>query len=555
MSEVNLWFARNSKNEIITIDKVDKSMRDEYSCPICGSEVIPKAIKDDAVMSSHFAHRDREKCTNEHLVHWWSKNKLLEKGSEIKFFDQEVFDYTCKKIFIEQEHKTSFGIYKPDITVITDKDEKVFIEVAYRNKKKIEDYHDMWLELGCIVIEVRVDGFNYNKDNYKALFVRGEYRMVNHSESEYVDIVGDYKEKIYKNKINNKELENLKLLDWFWKDVVNYKTNNIPIDEIIIELDNIEDKDLKETVIKVLNQPKCNTLVNDILEYRIKMIKNWLERTKTRVKLDFSNKRKRIYMYTSKNKLNRRFYFYETLMCIKDYINKLSLMLKKFDPEEVIFNKMEELELDYNIEFEGSLYLNNIEIKLYYNNYILPIKLYKKQECRNRHIREKIDEQIKKQKLIDLEKRIKKFFKNKYVYVDTKTYGSINKMDYVFKQEDFVRKISISLDSDLNIIEGDINRSFELEKRIRLFEKKFRTVNKKSRFDISSYECTNFSINDELDIRVYDDETCMIGYGKMCIEEVSIKDVLNCLDEILSKYLRYSKYTTRFNLNDYKGGN
>lgn len=329
-NEVNLWFARNSKNEIITIDKIDKGVKDEYSCPICGSDVIPKAIKDGAVMSSHFAHRDKEKCTNEHLIHWWSKNKLLEKGSRIKFFDEEVFDYTCKEVFIEQEQKTSFGVYKPDITIITDTNEKVFIEVAYRNRKKIEDYHDMWLELGCTVIEVRVDGFSYNKDNYKALFAKGEYRKVNHSESDYVDVVGCYKEKIYKNKIGNKELGQLKLLDWFWKDVVNYKTNSITIDEIAMELDSVEDKDLKEIIVRVLNQPKCNALVNDILEYRMKNLDRWIKERNSFLFITFIIKRKRIYVCSITKSFLKTFKFCDKEQDIKDFILDIERVLLKF---------------------------------------------------------------------------------------------------------------------------------------------------------------------------------------------------------------------------------
>ena len=79
INEVKLWFARNQKDEIITINEANKN--NEYHCALCGSQVIPKALESIQVQP-HFAHIDASKCTSEHMIHWWFKNKLLEIGEE-----------------------------------------------------------------------------------------------------------------------------------------------------------------------------------------------------------------------------------------------------------------------------------------------------------------------------------------------------------------------------------------------------------------------------------------------------------------------------------------
>jgi competence CoiA-like predicted nuclease len=53
---VNLWFARNKDDEIMLITDINESNRSEkYTCPVCNSEVIPKAIGEECVVSKIFA--------------------------------------------------------------------------------------------------------------------------------------------------------------------------------------------------------------------------------------------------------------------------------------------------------------------------------------------------------------------------------------------------------------------------------------------------------------------------------------------------------------------
>lgn len=40
---IDLWFARDNHDEIITI--LNSNIANTYTCPICNSEVIPKALE------------------------------------------------------------------------------------------------------------------------------------------------------------------------------------------------------------------------------------------------------------------------------------------------------------------------------------------------------------------------------------------------------------------------------------------------------------------------------------------------------------------------------
>ena len=48
---VKLWFARDDDKNIVLINKANSD--DNYSCPICGDKVIPKALESDLV-TKHF---------------------------------------------------------------------------------------------------------------------------------------------------------------------------------------------------------------------------------------------------------------------------------------------------------------------------------------------------------------------------------------------------------------------------------------------------------------------------------------------------------------------
>jgi len=269
---VNLWFAKLENGDIITIDEVNKDNKSEYYCPMCGSGLIPKAIKEDAIMSSHFAHIDKSKCSQEGMVHFWFKNKLLSKGDKFIVKTDISHEYICDEVLVEQSYAVGNKIYRPDVTIVAECGTKIYFEMNYSNKKRIEEYIDIWMELGNPVVEVDVkELMNWSKDKlpeFKALFYRGKCFNVKKNNS-YYNIIGKYKEKIYKDNDCNDELkERIKKLDWFWIDVNKYTKKEVDIDYMVDLIDIVEDKD-REIIEEILNKPKCIDLLEKYVNKKV----------------------------------------------------------------------------------------------------------------------------------------------------------------------------------------------------------------------------------------------------------------------------------------------
>jgi hypothetical protein len=269
---INLWFARNKDGSIVTIDKIDKENKHEdYMCPICGSNVIPKAIKDNALMSRHFAHRDASKCDSETQIHFFVKNELIKQGDKFKVkLDTETKEFVCKEVFIEQQYKTEFGTYKPDITILTEDNEIVYFEVANTNKKKIEEYLDIWIELNNIVVEVGTNELLNGNDikEFKAKFYKDKCFNINKEERDYYDIIGRIK--LSKNKYPTEQINKL---SWLWKDINKYLLGELEISELSNLIQAIEDKELKEIVVSILRKNRCTGIMEDYIKYNIDIIK------------------------------------------------------------------------------------------------------------------------------------------------------------------------------------------------------------------------------------------------------------------------------------------
>lgn len=264
---VTLWFAKNEKGKIITIDEIDENNKnDKYYCPVCGSELIPKAINSKYI-TQHFAHVDASKCNNETMIHWWFKNKFLEPGDIFTVVSDKERQYVCKEVLVEQTYKIDEKIYKPDVTVITECGNTIYFEMDYSNKKKLEDYIDIWLQLRNIVVEINIkDLINKNEVlTFKALFYDG--RCFNTKKNDlYYNTIGKYKEEKLKGSISKELKERIQKLDWFWRDVFRYKKGEVNI-EYMTELINSIDGEEQKIVFTILEKPKCNQLYLDYKEY------------------------------------------------------------------------------------------------------------------------------------------------------------------------------------------------------------------------------------------------------------------------------------------------
>jgi len=271
---VNLWFAKLENGNIVTIDEVNKDNKSKYYCPMCGSELIPKAIKENAIMSSHFAHIDKSKCSQEGMIHFWFKNKLLSKGDKFIVKTDINHEYICDEVLVEQSYTVDNKVYRPDVTIITECGTTIYFEMNYSNKKKIEDYIDIWMELGSPIVEVDVKALmNWSKDKlpeFKALFYKGKCFNVKKNDP-YYNTIGKYKEEVYGDSIGIKTKERIKKLDWLWVDINKYHKGEVNIDHMVSLIDYIEDEE-KEIVETILNKSRCIDLLKAYLEFKCKSI-------------------------------------------------------------------------------------------------------------------------------------------------------------------------------------------------------------------------------------------------------------------------------------------
>lgn len=262
---INLWFAKDENDEIITIDKINEDNKhNTYTCSICGSEVIART---GDIKVHHFAHRDKSKCDGESMVHFWVKNELIKVGETFKIkLDDEIKEYVCKEVLIEKSYETKFGVYKPDITILTESDEIIYFEVAKTNKKKISEYFDIWLELDNVVVEVET------KDLINVSYIK-EFKAIS-----YKNIDSGIKSKILNVITSNNVREQcdnyLNSIVWIFDDIKNMNFNiqenkdyifyilDLAIDECLID---------RNTLMTILNF-KCISIKDEYINYRLNLI-------------------------------------------------------------------------------------------------------------------------------------------------------------------------------------------------------------------------------------------------------------------------------------------
>lgn len=272
ISNVNLWFAKDKYNNIITIDEVNKKDKNEYFCPICGSKVNPKQ---GSINSWHFAHFDKSKCDGESIIHFWVKNQLLKRGDEFVVKTNKNNKFICKEVLIEQSYQLNNKIYNPDITVITECGKTIYFEIANTNKKKIEKYLDIWIELGNIVVEVNTkDLINFKgkiSSGFQALFYNGNCFNVKR-EDNYYNTIGKYKEELNNKGDYIKHKKELEKIDWIWNDMVKYKLGEVDIEHMTNLIDSIENKEDKDVLESILIKPRCNSLYYNYINYKLNKI-------------------------------------------------------------------------------------------------------------------------------------------------------------------------------------------------------------------------------------------------------------------------------------------
>lgn len=262
---MKLWFAKDKDGNVITIDEInDENKNNTYNCPMCGSNLTPKATKSIKV-TSHFAHVDASKCNAESMIHWWFKHGFITKGKEFTVVSDMTRNYVCKEALVEKSYNLEDGKeYRPDITIITKCGKTIYFEMNYSNKKKIKDYIDIWLELKNIVVEVDIKSLMSKEEtpNFKALFYDGKCFDVKKSDT-YYNTIGRYKEKKLIGVVDIELKERIRKLDWFWDDVFMYKNGEINDDDIWLIV-NAFDFDEMEVAVNVLRKTKCVDLYKSL---------------------------------------------------------------------------------------------------------------------------------------------------------------------------------------------------------------------------------------------------------------------------------------------------
>lgn len=270
MLNVNLWFARNKDEQIVSI--LEAHEHKEYTCPVCGSNVIPKALSSKKV-TPHYAHIDKSKCDSESMLHWWFKNKFIEKGDTFSIKTDELYTYTCESIEVEKTFHLESGDYRPDVIVHTTNGEEIVFEMANTNKKKVQDYIDRWIELDKVIVEVDIKSLTSGDKTFNALYYKGKCYNFNKRDGGYYNTIGKLKERmLYENKY---DIDLIKKLDWFWKESVKYKNYNVDI-KIIYEHYCLLNKSEKTVIDNIFFKMNCMNILKDIKEYRVQKTKNEL---------------------------------------------------------------------------------------------------------------------------------------------------------------------------------------------------------------------------------------------------------------------------------------
>lgn len=264
---VNLWFARNELNEIVSVVNTDNTT--SYNCPICESKVIPKALNSKSV-TPHFAHVDKEKCSNESMLHFWFKNKFIEKGDSFSIKTDKQYNYVCDNVRTEVTFKLESGTYRPDVIVETLCGQEIVFEMADTNKKSIQDYIDKWIELDKIVVEIDIKSLVNENKIFDALYFKGKCFNFKTKDRIYHNSIGKLKEDMKRS--SKYDIELAKKLDWFWNEV---KTNIDDKNKIVgMVLEYFDEEFILNKLLPIIKVLKCvnvdKMIVSEILHKHLK---------------------------------------------------------------------------------------------------------------------------------------------------------------------------------------------------------------------------------------------------------------------------------------------
>jgi len=277
---------KRSDGSKINISQIDEENRyEKYECIVCGSDVIPVAVKgkiiggENAKVTPHFKHLNADKCGTESFTHFWMKTEFIKIGDCFKVITDKENEYICNQIFFEKTMIINGRRYTPDATVLTSCGNTIHFEYNYSNKKKVKDYIDIWKKLNHIIIEVNINSMMCVFDNsiptFKALYYEGKCFNLNDEDNFYYKTIGEYKlTKHDKNYLESRKVE-MENLDHLWEEIRKIKYENKDYSEIGNFIRSITSEEGRKIAISILSRARCG---NSILGNYVAFIKDKIDK-------------------------------------------------------------------------------------------------------------------------------------------------------------------------------------------------------------------------------------------------------------------------------------
>lgn len=240
-----------------------------YYCPCCKGVIKPRAYKEDIdyKVQPHFYHASGG-CSPETYVHYICKTWLFDIGSKFIVGNTE---YCVAHIDTEKTFHTSYGDYRPDMTIETIDGKLFYVEIKSTNKKS-RDLVPKWDELGNDVVEIDVrevinQKYRCDTPTFKQIYSDGECFIKSYSHSDYDRLI-EPRKKIWKRqeKINYKiQWEHL---DWFWSSLSSFLMGDTKIENVIDAFDAMDIED-RLWCYQNLKGKSCVTIKDELAEHII----------------------------------------------------------------------------------------------------------------------------------------------------------------------------------------------------------------------------------------------------------------------------------------------
>jgi len=170
---VQIAWALNDKSQFVHI--ADTTDSDKWTCPACGSEVIPRKGE---VNAHHFSHKADTHCSSESVIHALAKSIIMEAASRkealklpalfgtvsLSHTPEEkwsVYPVEIKKTLHNAKPEVSLSSVRFDVLATIEHLGQLAIEIAVHHRKSREDIYKIQVA-GKPCIEIYLDDVSWN---------------------------------------------------------------------------------------------------------------------------------------------------------------------------------------------------------------------------------------------------------------------------------------------------------------------------------------------------------------------------------------------------------